>query len=61
MATSSIFNTVNISSKTQAKDFVSILEQSEKQNKPIVVSTVVNTNPSDTAIKNLLKKRFDLK
>ncbi len=61
MATSSIFNTVSISSKKQAKDFVSILEKSEKQNTTLAGSTVVNTKPSDTALKNLLKKRFDLK
>ena len=61
MATSSIFNTVSISSKKQAKDFVSILEKSEKQNTTLAGSTVVNTKPSDTALKNLLKKRFVLK
>ncbi len=61
MATSSIFNTVSISSKKQAKDFVSILEKSEKQNTTLAGSTIVNTKPSDTALKNLLKKRFVLK
>lgn len=61
MATSSIFNTVSISSKKQAKDFVSILEKSEKQNTTLAGSTVVNTKPSDTVLKNLLKKRFVLK
>ena len=61
MATSSIFNTVSISSKKQAKDFVSILEKSEKQNTTLAGSTVVNTKPSDTALKKLLKKRFVLK
>lgn len=61
MATSSIFNTVSISSKKQAKDFVSILEKSEKQNTTLAGSTVVNTKPSDIALKNLLKKRFVLK
>ena len=61
MATSSIFNTVSISSKKQAKDFVSILEKSEKQNTTLAGSTIVNTKPSDTVLKNLLKKRFVLK
>ncbi len=61
MATSSIFNTVSISSKKQAKDFVSILEKSEKQNTTLAGSTAVNTKPSDTTLKNLLKKRFVLK
>ena len=45
----------------QAKDFVSILEKSEKQNTTLAGSTIVNTKPSDTALKNLLKKRFVLK
>ena len=58
MATSSIFNTVSISSKKQAKDFVSILEKSEKQNATLAGSIVVNTKPSDAPLKNLLKKRF---
>lgn len=43
MATSSILNTVSISSKKQTKDFVSILEKSEKQNSLLTGSTVVNT------------------
>ena len=60
MATSSIFNTVNISSKQQARDFVSILEKSEKQGASKVTSTIVNTKPSDATLKNLLKKRFAL-
>lgn len=61
MATSSIFNTVKITSQKQAEDFVAILEHSEEENCVQKKSSVVDVHPSKEFLRSLLARRMTSK